>query len=30
VQSPAQFTAMMAERLVVYGEMVKRAGIRGE
>lgn len=30
VQSPAQFTAMMSERLVVYGEMVKRAGIRGE
>jgi tripartite-type tricarboxylate transporter receptor subunit TctC len=30
VQSPAQFTAMMSERLVTYGEMVKRAGIRGE
>lgn len=29
-QSPAQFTAMMSERLVVYGDLVKRAGIRGE
>jgi len=29
-QSPAQFTAMMSERLALYGEMVKRAGIRGE
>lgn len=28
--SSAQFTAMMSERLVVYGELVKRAGIRGE
>jgi len=29
-QSPAQFTAMMSERLAVYGDLVKRAGIRGE
>jgi len=28
--SSAQFTAMMSERLAVYGELVKRAGIKGE
>ncbi|WP_445287872.1 Bug family tripartite tricarboxylate transporter substrate binding protein [Variovorax atrisoli] len=30
VQSPEQFTAMMSERLAVYGDLVRRAGIRGE
>lgn len=29
-QTPAQFTAMMSQRLEAYGDMVKRAGIRGE
>jgi len=29
-QSPEQFTAMMSERLAVYGDLVRRAGIRGE
>jgi len=28
--SSAQFTAMMGERLAVYGDLVKRLGIRGE
>jgi len=29
-QSSEQFTAMMSERLAVYGDLVRRAGIRGE
>lgn len=29
-QTPAEFTAMMSERLALYGDMVRRTGIRGQ
>lgn len=29
-QTPAEFTAMMSQRLALYGELVRNAGIRGE
>lgn len=29
-QTPAEFTAMMSRRLALYGDLVKRLGIRGE
>ncbi|RYF79820.1 MAG: tripartite tricarboxylate transporter substrate binding protein [Comamonadaceae bacterium] len=29
-QTPAEFTAMMSQRLALYGDLVRRAGIRGE
>ena len=29
-QTPEQFTAMMSERLVMYKDLIERAGIRPE